>query len=254
MLSPPQHLQTANTSLPNPQPLTQLCLTTLSPPIVGHTHLKFLLLQAGAQNFPHVTSPKRKALPCCPRGIFKSSLCRSILSHAPASSAGQETIQIPAISNFPQCHIPLPLFKVGIYFIRKNNNCGNSKKSVPLTGHSPCTLRPFAFLTQLWPPTSLGNTLCPHLLSDQKKSNPTAEVSEAKGFQSASRESHTSGNVTLTSSPRSFHSSRQLRTVSEQHYCLQQEDKRKQRYRLWMAASVNLFISFPFLLQETMSG
>lgn len=87
-----------------------------------------------------------------------------------------------------------------------------------------------------------------------KKSNPTAEVSEAKGFQSASRESHTSGNLTLTSSPRSFHSSRQLRTVSEQHYCLQQEDKRKQRYRLWMAASVNLFISFPFLLQETMSG
>lgn len=34
------------------------------------------------------------------------------------------------------------------------------------------SLRPFAFLTRVWPPTPLGDTLCPHLLPDQKNQIP----------------------------------------------------------------------------------
>lgn len=125
MLLPPQHLQIQPTSLPNPQPLTQLC----------------------------VLQPCHHLLWVTP--IWNSSFCKQ----------EHKTFHIWCLPSFPA-----------------------------------------------W----------------SKKSNLTAEVSEGKGFQSASRESHTSGNLALTSSPRSFHSSRQLRTVSEQHYCWQQENKRKE--------------------------
>lgn len=177
-------------------------------------------------------SSKRKVLPCCPRCIFQE---QTVLKYTFTYTSPHQTAQLgKKLFRYPASLISLNVVflsfsskDVDIQFIRKNNTCDNSKECS--TTYSTLTmhfLRPFTFFTQLWTPTSSPLPLSPVW---SEKSNPTAAVSEVKGFQPASRESHTSVSLPLTSSPRSSHSSKQLRTGSEQHYCLQQEDKRKQR-------------------------
>lgn len=128
-------------------------ITSLSLPIAGYTHLKFLLLKAGAPNFPQLMSPKRKVPPCCPRCIFQE---QPVLRYTSTHTSPHQLAQLgkrlfrylASLISLNVIFLSLSFKDVDIHFIRKNNSCENSKESVPL--YSTLTmhfLRPCAFLT-----------------------------------------------------------------------------------------------------------